>query len=51
VPVQGLIGFLRKGQKQRSVALPPQAREIVRLYLASSGAGTNGRTQRSGHPC
>ncbi len=39
---QGLIGFLGKGQKQRSVALPPQALEIVRLYLAGSGARTNG---------
>jgi integrase/recombinase XerD len=42
VPDQGLIGFVGKGQKQRSVALPPQALEIVRLYLASSGASTNG---------
>lgn len=34
---QGLIGFVGKGQKQRSVALPRQALEIVRLYLASTG--------------
>jgi integrase/recombinase XerC len=47
VPDQGLIGFVGKGQKQRSVALPPQALEIVRLYLASSGASTNG-TSRNG---
>jgi site-specific recombinase XerC len=34
---QGLMGFVGKGQKQRSVALPRQALEIVRLYLASNG--------------
>jgi site-specific recombinase XerC len=34
---QGLIGFVGKGQKQRSVALPRQALEIVGLYLASNG--------------
>jgi site-specific recombinase XerC len=37
VPDQGLIGFVGKGQKQCSVALPRQALEIVRLYLASDG--------------
>jgi integrase/recombinase XerD len=48
VPDQGLIGFVGKGQKQRSVALPPQALEIIRLYLTSNGAGTNG-TRGNGH--
>ena len=47
VPDQGLIGFVGKGQKQRSVALPPQALEIVRGYLATSVASTNG-TSRNG---
>ena len=42
MPDQGLIGFVGKGQKQRSVALPPQALEIIRLYLTSNGVGTNG---------
>jgi site-specific recombinase XerC len=37
VAEQGLMGFVGKGQKQRSVALPRQALEIVRLYLASNG--------------
>jgi site-specific recombinase XerC len=32
---QGLMGFVGKGQRQRSVALPRQALEIVRHYLAS----------------
>lgn len=40
VPAQGLIGFVGKGQKQRSVALPRQALEIIRLYLASNGHDT-----------
>ncbi len=35
VPNQGLMGFVGKGQKQRSVALARQAIEIVRHYLAS----------------
>ena len=52
VPHQGLIGFVGKGQKQRSVALPPQALEIVRLYLATTGVGTNGanRNGQGTHP-
>jgi integrase/recombinase XerD len=45
VPDQGLIGFVGKGQKQRSVALPPQALAIVRLYLATSSASTNGASR------
>jgi site-specific recombinase XerD len=49
VPDQGLIGFVGKGQKQRSVALPPQALEIVRHYLASAGAGNTNGTSRNGH--
>jgi integrase/recombinase XerC len=51
VPDQGLIGFVGKGQKQRSVALPPQALEIVRNYLASTATGnTNGsRNGRATH--
>ena len=48
MPDQGLIGFVGKGQKQRSVALPPQALEIVRQYLASQPASTNG-ANRNGH--
>lgn len=44
---QGLIGFVGKGQKQRSVTLPPQALEIVQLYVASAstGASTNGASR------
>ena len=34
---QGLIGFVGKGGKQRSVALPPQALTIIVEYLASIG--------------
>jgi len=39
---QGLIGFVGKGQKQRSVMLPRQALEIVRHYQTSNGASRNG---------
>ncbi len=35
---QGLIGFVGKGGKQRSVALPPQALKIITEYLTSNGA-------------
>jgi site-specific recombinase XerD len=38
VAEQGIMGFVGKGHKQRSVALPPQALDIVRHYLA----GRNG---------
>jgi site-specific recombinase XerD len=48
VPDQGLIGFMGKGQKQRSVALPPQALEIIRMYLAASPTSPNGAS-RNGH--
>jgi len=34
---QGLIGFVGKGSKQRSVALPPQALKLITAYLASNG--------------
>ena len=33
---QGLIGFVGKGSKQRSVALPPQALKLITAYLASN---------------
>ena len=33
-----MIGFVGKGGKQRSVALPPQALQIITEYLASNGA-------------
>jgi site-specific recombinase XerC len=46
---QGLIGFVGKGQRQRSVALPPQALEIVRTYLASTGTGNTNGAGRNGH--
>jgi integrase/recombinase XerC len=35
---QGLIGFVGKGGKQRSVALPHQALTIIGEYLASNGS-------------
>jgi integrase len=35
---QGLIGFVGKGGKQRSVALPPQALKIITEYLTGNGA-------------
>ena len=35
---QGLIGFVGKGGKQRSVALPGKALKIVSEYLASNGS-------------
>jgi hypothetical protein len=35
---QGLIGFVGKGGKQRSVALPPQALKIIAEYPTSNGA-------------
>jgi integrase/recombinase XerD len=35
---QGLIGFVGKGGKQRSVALPPQALRIVSEYVTSNGS-------------
>jgi integrase/recombinase XerC len=35
---QGLIGFVGKGSKQRSVALPPHALQIITEYLTSKGA-------------
>jgi site-specific recombinase XerD len=35
---QGLIGFIGKGGKQRSVALPPQALKIITEYLTSDGS-------------
>ena len=35
---QGLIGFVGKGGKQRSVALPAKALKIVSEYLASNGS-------------
>jgi site-specific recombinase XerC len=34
---QGLIRFVGKGRKQRSVALPPQALKLITTYLASNG--------------
>jgi site-specific recombinase XerD len=34
---QGLIGFVGKGSKQRSAALPPQALTLITAYLASNG--------------
>lgn len=34
---QGLIGFVGKGRKQRSVALPPQALRLITAYLAGNG--------------
>src|SRR5215467_6237535 len=33
---QGLIGFVSKGGKQRSVALPPQAPKIISEYATSN---------------
>src|SRR5215813_12900063 len=33
---QGLIGFVSKGGKQRSVALPPQAQKIISEYATSN---------------
>jgi site-specific recombinase XerD len=48
VPDQGLIGFVGKGQRQRSVALPPQALDIIRMYLASGTTSDNGAGQ-NGH--
>jgi integrase/recombinase XerC len=36
VPKSGLVGFVGKGRKQRSVALPRQARELLDAYLAES---------------
>ena len=39
------MGFVGKGQKQRSVALPRQALEIVRHYLAPAT-----RTARASMP-
>src|SRR5262252_8559173 len=33
---QGLIGFVSKGVKQRSVALPPQAPKIISEYATSN---------------
>jgi site-specific recombinase XerC len=33
-----LIGFVGKGGKQRSVALPSQALKIIAEYLTSTGA-------------
>jgi site-specific recombinase XerD len=54
VPDQGLIGFVGKGQRQRSVALPPQALEIVRQYLdlasASNGVTRNGHATQADAP-
>jgi integrase/recombinase XerD len=47
IPDQGLIGFVGKGQKQRSVALPPQALEIVRNYLASTATGNRNGSRNS----
>ncbi len=35
---QGLIGFVGKGGKQRSVALPPQALKIIAGYLTGNGS-------------
>jgi site-specific recombinase XerD len=35
MPDQGLIGFVGKGGKQCSVALPKQALTVVNAYLAS----------------
>jgi site-specific recombinase XerD len=36
VPGSGLVGFVGKGQKQRSVALPRQALSLLGAYLAES---------------
>ena len=36
VPSAGLMGFIGKGSKQRSVALPERARAVVRQYLAAT---------------
>jgi integrase/recombinase XerD len=36
VPDAGLMGFIGKGSKQRSVALPEKARAVIRQYLAAT---------------
>jgi site-specific recombinase XerD len=41
VPSSGLIGFVGKGKKQRSVALPRQAFGLLETYLAESPPKTN----------
>lgn len=41
VPAQGLLGFVGKGGKQRSVALPRQALELIGTYLAANGGSTD----------
>lgn len=41
VPAQGVVGFVGKGGKQRSVALPRQTLELIGTYLAADGGSTD----------